>query len=150
MTDSMKVPVSSVASEAARGVSRVSPDQVPPGASVATETQRYREALERIGPICTNHVKPYTCRDEGSGKTRDAQYTGDRWCDACIAADALRIPMRWRRGQTGYIRVRVSQSEGVSPTSFIIVTVPSGKSGTQLFIDASEVLTAAQVAESTR
>jgi hypothetical protein len=117
---------------------------------VATETQRYREALERIGTVCTNHVKPYTCRDEGSGKTKDAQYGADQWCDACIAADALRVPLRWRRGQIGYIRARVSQTEGVVPNSFIIVTVPSGESGAELWINASEVLTAEQVAEEIR
>lgn len=34
---------------------------------------------------------PYTCRFDES-KLREADYTADQWCDACVAADALKLP----------------------------------------------------------
>ena len=39
------------------------------------------------GQECTTYTSPATCRT--SGRTRDAKYGADRWCDACIANDTL-------------------------------------------------------------
>lgn len=46
------------------------------------------EALNRIGTEC-EHFTHGSCRDSHSGKTHDAKDWADRWCDGCIAADAL-------------------------------------------------------------
>lgn len=50
-----------------------------------------REALEHIagGQQCSNYTGPPYCRDPRSGRTRDARYGADRWCDTCIALAAL-------------------------------------------------------------
>ncbi len=48
-----------------------------------------RAALVLIanGQECSNYTKG-TCRS-GTGRTKDARYTAGRWCDTCIANDAL-------------------------------------------------------------
>lgn len=52
-------------------------------------------ALDEIGTTCTNYAAPPFCPDAGRG--RDARYTADRWCDACIARAAL---ARYREATT--------------------------------------------------
>jgi len=49
----------------------------------------YETALRRIGTRCQHFVVPYSCRDEHSGKRIDGYYGAYRWCEQCIAADAL-------------------------------------------------------------
>ena len=46
------------------------------------------------GQECTTFTGPATCRT--SGRTRDAKYGADRWCDACIANDTL---TEWEAGR---------------------------------------------------
>lgn len=46
------------------------------------------------GQECTTYTSPATCRT--SGRTRDAKYGADRWCDACIANDTL---TEWEAGR---------------------------------------------------
>lgn len=52
--------------------------------------ERLRSGLEHIadGQECSNYTGPPWCRDD-SGRSRDAKYGADRWCDTCIARDAL-------------------------------------------------------------
>lgn len=46
------------------------------------------EALKLIaGDRCENYTSGSCIGDRG--RTKDAPYTAERWCDACIAADAL-------------------------------------------------------------
>jgi hypothetical protein len=47
---------------------------------------RMRQALLWIGPECATYTSG-NCRD--SGRTPDAEYGDDRWCDGCIAAYGL-------------------------------------------------------------
>lgn len=58
-----------------------------------------REALEQIanGEQCTNYTGPPYCRDPRSGRRRDADFGAERWCDACIAREALDRPTTRRR-----------------------------------------------------
>jgi hypothetical protein len=59
------------------------------------EAGRMRGALARIlhneGDRCSNSTGPFRwdCRMPHSGRTRDALYGADRWCDACIASEGL-------------------------------------------------------------
>jgi len=55
------------------------------------------EALRRIA---RDHCSTFTgtggwsCRKPGSGRSIDAYFTAERWCDQCIALDALeRLPV---------------------------------------------------------
>lgn len=52
--------------------------------------ERLRSGLEHIadGQECTNYTGSPWCRDDSS-RSRDAKYGADRWCDTCIARDAL-------------------------------------------------------------
>ena len=55
----------------------------------AKNAARMREALHWIARHgCENYVKPYTCRQD-AGRSRDAQYGADQWCDACVAEAAI-------------------------------------------------------------
>lgn len=49
---------------------------------------RLRAALTLIGTDCANYWGGTNCVTNG-GRTPDAQYGADRWCDQCIARDAL-------------------------------------------------------------
>ena len=63
-----------------------------------------RSALQEIaersgGNYCESTVSYYggrpctsTCRALNSGRTRVATYGAYRWCDSCVAADALGLP----------------------------------------------------------
>ena len=53
-------------------------------------TAQLSDALRHIadGEQCDNFTRS-RCRDPHSGRTRDAKYGADRWCDVCIALDAL-------------------------------------------------------------
>lgn len=54
----------------------------------AAEIARLRAALEHIDQTgCMRTVGPRRCWEDG--RTRDAEYAADAWCDACIARDAL-------------------------------------------------------------
>jgi len=50
-----------------------------------------REALEEISRFaeCENYTGQYYCHSENSGRSRNARWGADRWCDTCIARDAL-------------------------------------------------------------
>jgi hypothetical protein len=53
----------------------------------AAETERMCNALRLIDRYgCTNNTSG-RCWD--GGRTREAEYSDDQWCDACVAADAL-------------------------------------------------------------
>lgn len=53
----------------------------------AAETERMCSALRLIDRYgCTRYTRG-RCWD--GGLTREAQYSDDKWCDACVAADAL-------------------------------------------------------------
>ena len=45
-------------------------------------------ALRLIARGCGNYTRG-NCREEVHGRRKDAQYTAERWCDACIAEGAL-------------------------------------------------------------
>ena len=49
------------------------------------------DALRHItnGQQCETYTRPPYCRDPQSGRSRDAHYGAERWCDTCIALDAL-------------------------------------------------------------
>lgn len=47
------------------------------------------DALLTIGVQCTNYTGPATCCDPTNGRTRESPYGAERWCDGCIAHDAL-------------------------------------------------------------
>jgi hypothetical protein len=51
---------------------------------------RYEETLRHIadGDDCTNYRPPSSCRTN-SGRRRDSNEGATRWCDTCIALDAL-------------------------------------------------------------
>lgn len=55
--------------------------------AVEVELERLRYALKLIGTKCSTFTSPSTC--VGSGRTPDAEYDADRWCDQCIARVAL-------------------------------------------------------------
>lgn len=58
--------------------------------------RRARNALRLIARNgCENYTGRSTCRDN-SGRTRDARYGAEKWCDACIALDVL-TPRRTRQ-----------------------------------------------------
>lgn len=55
------------------------------------ERRQARAALRDIADgECENYTRPPYCRDERSGRTRDAKYAADRWCNTCIAHAGLR------------------------------------------------------------
>lgn len=54
-----------------------------------TRTRRYADALRTIGTECETFTAPPFCSDPGSGRTRGAYYGAEKWCDACIAREAL-------------------------------------------------------------
>lgn len=56
-------------------------------------SDRYAEALRHItaGVECETFTRPPYCRDPNSGRSRDSNYGATRWCDACIAHDALGV-----------------------------------------------------------
>jgi hypothetical protein len=54
------------------------------------EVARLRDGLNAIGPTCERLTRG-SCLEPHSGRTRDCEYTADRWCDGCIAADALGV-----------------------------------------------------------
>jgi hypothetical protein len=58
-------------------------------AEVEAERDALRAALVTIanGQECSNYTG-CPCRFDAS-RTKDCYYTADRWCDACIANDAL-------------------------------------------------------------
>ena len=64
------------------------------GEEMADELDRLRDALETIadGRMCTavvDNAPPSSwCRND-PGRSRDSRYGATRWCDACIARDAL-------------------------------------------------------------
>lgn len=58
-----------------------------PATTVEARIDRLRAALTLIGTDCANYRAHYTCVT--AGRTRDAQYGADRWCEQCIARDAL-------------------------------------------------------------
>lgn len=71
------------------------------GKALQAKADRMHEALmliaENNGNGTDNHCSNYTggsatCRKPNSGRTKDAEYGADRWCDACIAADGLGLP----------------------------------------------------------
>lgn len=49
--------------------------------------QRLRTALELIGTKCSNFTGRSTCVN--SGRTPNAEYGADRWCEQCVAREAL-------------------------------------------------------------
>jgi hypothetical protein len=54
---------------------------------------KYERALGHIASGgCTSFVLPSTCRSPGSDRRKDGFYEGDRWCEPCLAADALESP----------------------------------------------------------
>ena len=66
------------------------------GRARAGEQQReiVLDALRLIAgaaPHCENYRAAPFCRDPQSGRVRGAQYGADRWCDPCVAADALAL-----------------------------------------------------------
>lgn len=68
------------------------------------------DALLLIGGFgCTNFTHGHCAR---AGRLRDADFTADAWCDACIANEALRRP----RGRESYIAVRHVVPVAASPT----------------------------------
>lgn len=59
--------------------------------AAADQLNRLRSALELINRNgCSNFTRG-RCTDPYSGRARDAHYGANRWCDACIAADALGV-----------------------------------------------------------
>lgn len=56
-------------------------------ATAEARINRLRAALTLIGTKCANYWD-INCITAG-GRTPDAQYYADRWCDQCIARDAL-------------------------------------------------------------
>lgn len=66
--------------------------------ALQTKADRMHEALFLIAKTgrepenhCTNSTDSSTCRTV-PGRTKNADYTAGRWCDACIAADGLGLP----------------------------------------------------------
>lgn len=60
----------------------------------ATVIERLRAGLVDIidGQECESFTgRPY-CRDAGSGRSREGVFGAERWCDTCIAHDALAGP----------------------------------------------------------
>ena len=51
------------------------------------------EALYALGLIARTGCQTYNggprCSDDGSGRTKHGVFEAERWCDACIAQDAL-------------------------------------------------------------
>jgi hypothetical protein len=59
---------------------------------LADVVERYEGALRQIVADAGGRCETFTrgsCRDENSGRTLGAKYGADRWCDPCIALDAL-------------------------------------------------------------
>lgn len=66
------------------------------GVGQGTGRRRMREALLRIGGYgCENYTRGHC---EAAGRTIDADFTADAWCNACIANAALERP----RGRESY------------------------------------------------
>lgn len=68
------------------------------GKALQAKADRMHEALFLIAKTdrepenhCTNYTDSSTCRTV-PGRTKNADYTAGRWCDACIAADGLGLP----------------------------------------------------------
>lgn len=59
------------------------------------EGARMRDGLRTIGTTCTTVWYGYGCRKDAS-RTRTSRYGATRWCDACIAADALGLPIAYK------------------------------------------------------
>jgi len=57
--------------------------------SVKERMWAYEDALKLIAEGgCERHTSG-SCRDENSGLFRQSPYGAFKWCDACVAADAL-------------------------------------------------------------
>lgn len=61
-------------------------DSVPQGVRLKSA----RLGLKRIARDgCHTFIGGGTCRDQNSGRWANGKYLADRWCVACVAADAL-------------------------------------------------------------
>lgn len=65
-------------------------EHAPETESAPGSPEAMRAALMHVGGMgCETYTKG-SCVD--SGRTKDAQYGADRWCDACVANTALGLP----------------------------------------------------------